>query len=390
MNMSEQNIDHLLSEVVDDGFMMPECGKISLRLLSAFRLSDEFKNIHGNYIVNHFPNGSGVRDAIESFKKYGNMPDVSIRTHRELIIDFIYTKTILGFTSWEYFAYGLQNKPTAEKLTFMKNANILRYYEVMNTDPRDIRDLGGKYRTYQRFTPYFKREIIRLTRAADKKLLEGFCSRHDTFMVKPTGSAMGRGIRKVHTADYASVDEMFADLLKDGYVICEELITPHESFVKINPGCVNTVRVFTYFNGEDVKIVCAWLKAGRGSAVVDNAGAGGMLAAIDEATGIVTTGAADEHGGNYPIHPDTGFVFKGYQVPFWKEALQITKTMAMQLPGVPMIGWDLALSADKGWQVIEGNEGGQLNLIQIPHKKGMLEELTERFEWKRYSADLQR
>lgn len=388
MKISELNFDYLLPEVVDDGFMMPECGKISLRLLSAFRISDEFKHIHGNYIVDHFPNGTGVRDAVESFKKYGKMT-VSISTHRDLIIDFIHTKTILGFTSWEYFAYGLQGKTTEEKLTFMKNANIFRYYKAMNTDPRDVRDLGSKYRTYLRFTPYFKREIIRLATPAHKKLLEDFCTRHDTFMVKPTGSAMGRGIRMVRTADYGNMDELFADLTKDQFVVCEELITPHESFKKINPGCVNTVRIFTHFNGKDVNIVCAWLKAGRGNAVVDNAGAGGMLAAIDEDTGIVTTGAADEHGGNYPVHPETGFVFKGYQVPFWNDALQIVKTMAAQLPGVAVIGWDMALSADKGWQVIEGNEGGQLNLIQIPHKRGMLEELTERFEWRRRSAELQ-
>lgn len=390
MKMAEQNIEFLLSEIVDDGFMLPECGKVSQRLLSTFRISDEFKTMYGNYILDYYPTGAGVLDAMEALKKYKHLEIVDIVEHRDTIIDFIYSKSVLGFAAWEYFAYGLEGKSTEEKLKFMKNTNIFRYYKALNTDARDAKTLGNKYNTYMRFMPFFKREMIRIKDKSDKELLRSFCSRHDTFMIKPVGSAMGRGIRLIHTADYADFDELCDNLFQDKSFICEELITPHESFVQINPGCVNTVRIFTYFNGMDTNIVCAWMKAGRANAVVDNAGAGGMLAAIDETTGIVITGAADEQGGVYPVHPETGFVFKGFQIPQWDEAINIVKTMASHLPGVAMIGWDLALSADKGWQVIEGNEGGQVNLIQIPHKKGMLNELTERFEWKKNRRHLRR
>lgn len=390
MKMNENNINYLLSEVVDDGFMLPDCGKVSQLLLSTLRISDEFKAMYGNYILDNYPTGAGVRDAIEVLKKYKKLDDVNITDHRDAIVDFIYSKSVLGFSNWEYFAYGLENKTIDEKLEFMKNSNIFRYYKALNTDIRDVRTLGSKYLTYTHFAPFFKREVIRVRNQSDKSLLQSFASRHSSFMVKPVAAAMGRGIQIVNVSDYSSFDEMYVDVFQGGSFVCEELITPHESFVQINPGCVNTVRIFTYFNGMDTNIVCAWMKAGRANAVVDNAGAGGMLAAIDETTGIVITGAADEQGGVYPVHPETGFVFKGFQIPQWDEAINIVKTMASHLPGVAMIGWDLALSADKGWQVIEGNEGGQVNLIQIPHKKGMLNELTERFEWKKNRRHLRR
>lgn len=388
MKIADQNINYILSEVVDDGFMLPECRNVSQRLLSAFRVSDEFKTVYGNYILENFPNGAGVRDAVEALKKYKYLEKVDVREWRNTIIDFIYTKSVLGFTSWEYFAYGFENKSTEEKLTFMKNSNIFRYYKALNTDVQDIRKLGNKFQTYLTFKPYFKREIIRVRGLDDKEKLQAFCFRHEAFMVKPIGSALGRGIRLVRVQDYPNIDDLYTDLYQDKTFICEELIIPHHSFVQMNPSCVNTVRVFSYYNGSDVRIVCAWMKAGRGTAVVDNAGAGGMLAAIDENTGIVSTDAADEAGGTYRIHPDTGFVFKGFQIPQWNEAINIVKQMAPKLPGVPMIGWDLALSEDKGWQVIEGNEGGQVCLIQIPHKKGMLKQLTERFEWEKHRAKL--
>ena len=48
MKITGQNINYILSEVVDDGFILPECGKVSHRLLSAFRVSDEFKAVYGN------------------------------------------------------------------------------------------------------------------------------------------------------------------------------------------------------------------------------------------------------------------------------------------------------------------------------------------------------
>lgn len=381
MNLIDKDIKYVLSEIVNDGFMLPPCSKVSATLLSAFLVSEEFKAVYEKYILEYYPHGEGIRKAINALKKYRHLEEVDFDEYRDTILDLIYTKNVLGFYTWEYFAYGLENKSIEEKLAFLKNENIFRYYKTMNQDSHASHTLLNKYQAYQLFRDFFKREMIQVRTAADKETLRSFCFRHNSFILKPVGESMGKGIRLINTEDYYSFEELYADLNQDATFVCEELITPHESFVQVNPGCVNTVRIFTYNNGTDVRIVCAWMKAGRGNAVVDNAGAGGMIAAIDENTGIVVTGAADEMGGEFPVHPETGFVFEGFQIPYWDDALSLVKSAAPRLPGVPMIGWDLALSADKGWQIIEGNNRGQVNLIQIPYKKGMLDILTERFDW---------
>lgn len=121
---------------------------------------------------------------------------------------------------------------------------------------------------------------------------------------------------------------------------------------------------------------------------MDNGGTGGVLAAADIGTGTVYTDAADESGHVFPAHPDTGFVFKGFQIPRWEELKKMVLELAPALPGVPLIGWDAALSKNKGWQLIEGNECGMINLIQVPTKKGDRKQLEAAFEWDKHCKKL--
>lgn len=388
--MEIKDIDILYRQIVKGNFMLPEARNIQEKILSVFRLTDEFRSLYGNYLLEQYANGAGVRDALDAVKKYKKLESVDVEAYRDLIVDFVYTKSVLGFNTWEYFAYGFENMPIRERLKFMKATNILQYYKDMNTDAEAAGILRVKYNAYHTLRDFYKREMIRIGSSAEKQKLADFAEKYESFMVKPVNDALGRGVRRICAKDYPDTDALFADVFRGKPVVCEELVVPHSSFVQINPSCVNTLRVFTYNNGKQVSIVCAWMKAGRGDAVVDNAGAGGMLAAIDTASGIVETDAADEMGGRYAVHPDTGFAFKGFQIPQWEEAVAMVKEMALYFPTIPMIGWDIALSADKGWQTIEGNEGGQINVIQIPYQKGMLAELTKRFEWEKYKKAVEK
>lgn len=376
--------DFDVEEIMNEEIMLLAPGAIQNKFLNLYRLTDEFKKLYGEYIFDNYPKGAGVRDAVEAFKKYKGLDQVDIYEYKDRIIDFIYCKMVLGFMAYEYFSYDLENKSMRERLDFMTNRDIFTYYEAMNTDRASSRVLGSKYRTYTRFKPYFKRDIVCVKGDEDKEQFLDFCTYNERFIVKPVNAALGRGIRLVNVRDWLDKEALFKELRKEKNIICEELIVQDPRLAQIHPGSVNSLRVFTYFNGETTTIVCAWLKAGRGNAAIDNAGAGGMLAAIDETTGIVTTDASDEMARTFETHPDTGFRFKGFQIPHWEELIDMLKKMAPLLPGVPMIGWDVALSAEKGWQVIEGNEMGQLNLIQIATKTGMRKLLTERFEWSKH------
>ena len=152
---------------------------------------------------------------------------------------------------------------------------------------------------------------------------------------------------------------------------------------RLHPASVNSLRIFTYYNGREASVVLAWLKAGRGGSIVDNGSAGGMLAAVDIDTGIVISDARDEDNRTYPVHPDTGAVFKGMQLEDWEEVTAMAKELAAIVPEVRLVGWDIALSRDHGWQLIEGNRLGMFNLLQVPTQKGMRKDFEKRIGWKK-------
>ena len=112
-----------------------------------------------------------------------------------------------------------------------------------------------------------------------------------------------------------------------------------DSIKAIHPTSVNSVRIYTYINTHDEPtLVMSFIKAGQHGAIIDNVGPGGMLAAVDVNTGVIFTDAADEVGNMFSAHPDTGFVFKGFQIPRWEELKKMVLEIAPIFPGVKMIG----------------------------------------------------
>ena len=75
-----------------------------------------------------------------------------------------------------------------------------------------------------------------------------------------------------------------------------------------------------YDNGK-VHILWPWMKVGRAGSFVDNSGSGGMGVAIDIETGKLNSSGKDENGNVFDKHPDTGLIFKGYELPDWESAL---------------------------------------------------------------------
>ena len=358
---------------------------VQLKLLNTYRLTDEYRKAYGNYIIDNYPNGKGVTMAINAIKKFKHIENVNIKKHRNLIIDLMYSLSVLGFQHLEYFCYGFENISIKERLTFMSNLDIIHYYEVFNKNKEAAHILGNKWETYLKFKKYFKREIINVTNKSDKKEFLEFAKNFDKFIIKPTTGTMGKRIEIIDTKKYNSLENVYKYIISlNTDVICEELVKQDKAFRQLHEESVNTVRVSTYCNNNKVKIVCVYMKIGCGNSIVDNAGSGGMLTTVDNKTGTVITDACNENAVTFITHPDTGFKFKGFKIPRYNELIKLAKEVALQLPEVPLIGWDFALSENKGWQLIEGNEGGQIFAAQIPLKKGKKAEYEKAFEWKKW------
>ena len=106
---------------------------------------------------------------------------------------------------------------------------------------------------------------------------------------------------------------------------------------------VNTLRIHTICFDRDVTVFHPYIRIGRGKSVVDNAGSGGVFTSCNPETGEVLT-VVDEYGNIYTNRPDTGFPLIGFMVPYWKEANETAKKLALHNTDIHYASLDLAFT----------------------------------------------
>ena len=115
---------------------------------------------------------------------------------------------------------------------------------------------------------------------------------------------------------------------------------------------------------------------GIGNSIVDNTGSGGIIASVDEESGIVYTKAISEfYSHKYIRHPDSKKIILGLQMPDWDNLIQIVKEAAMVLSEMRYVAWDFAHTND-GWVLVEANGSGKFGM-QMTDKIGRKNELLE-------------
>lgn len=152
-----------------------------------------------------------------------------------------------------------------------------------------------------------------------------------------------------------------ADIIGSEYIIQRRLVQ-HEALSRINPSCVNTVRIITIIGqqSQEPRIFAHFLRLGVNSPV-DNRATGGMAVRIDE-DGMLR-GNGISHQGQYKRHPVTEFEFEGYHLPFWSELKQLVIDAHLVLKHIPTIGWDVAITPD-GPVLVEANDNWEICGVQ--------------------------
>ena len=202
---------------------------------------------------------------------------------------------------------------------------------------------------------------------------KSFLAEYGSLILKGLNGSFGKGIQIVD-ASLLETDNWQEKLAKDypkGFV-AEELIRQADVLAQLHPQSVNTLRIHTICYDGQVEVFHPYIRVGRGSSVVDNAGSGGVFSSCDPETGEILT-MADETGNTYTNHPDNGFRLVGFRVPKWEEAFAMARQLALHDPSIHYAGWDLALT-DAGWVLVEGNPRAQL-VFQISEQKGFRPEL---------------
>jgi len=94
----------------------------------------------------------------------------------------------------------------------------------------------------------------------------------------------------------------------------------------------------------------------------------------------VNTNAFSETEDIYEYHPSTNVKIEGFEIPKWKELVEITDKIGRHFPNIRYIGWDMVLSK-KGWCIMEGNFAGEC-MWQLMYGRGMRKEMEELIGWK--------
>ncbi len=208
----------------------------------------------------------------------------------------------------------------------------------------------------------------------DKEGIENVFSIDIDAFAKPFGGQMGDGAFALKVKDSlvyvdgklcSQIDDLIQTISKTDYVIQERVIQ-HPQLNKLCSTAVNTIRLLTLITpDQDVIAFRAGLRIGREGSSVDNCAKGGIFVGIDMNTGrLLKKGIIKPPYGNTVYqHPDNGVVFEGFEIPYFKEAVEMAKELHSKLYRIHSVGWDIAISPD-GPIFIEGNSRWEVSGTQ--------------------------
>lgn len=295
----------------------------------------------------------------------------------DLVMDMEFTRRIIGYGHNGYSMFRLAEKTIPERREFISGKERLMLLPDINT-AESIAILDDKLLTYERLKDHFGRDMISIDSEKDYFRFKSFFENNDAAVIKPRFDSLGKGIRLIHKSEIKNYRKYFLKLV-DEYrrFLLEGFIEAADEIKALNPDSVNTVRIIAYFDGENTSIRSASMRIGHKGSFVDNAGAGGLTVAIDKKTGMIDSDGCDERGFRYERHPDTGIKFNGYQLPEWDKALAVVYDVSGRIEGAKYVGWDLALTKDHEWVIVEANGKTGFFGAQAPHDNGRRREFLK-------------
>jgi len=279
----------------------------------------------------------------------------------------------------DYNLFEFYNLTPAQRKTFVTrgiNDRLVRKYNDKSL--WHIFDNKDEFNTL--FAKYVGRDWM-LLNADNFDAFEKFVKKYPVFFYKPRSLSCGWGIDKISVSEDDNLRDLFDRLMSLGGGLIEQPIIQHSEMMRMYPSSVNTVRLVTINDGNEVDIVFAFLRVGNGGRVVDNLNSGGMAAPINPETGVVTHPAADKDYKAYDVHPATGTSFVGFKIPRFEEAVALAKEAATVEPRMGYVGWDIAVKEDE-LCLVEANSFPGHDILQlpphVPEKVGLMSRI-ERF-----------
>ncbi len=208
----------------------------------------------------------------------------------------------------------------------------------------------------------------------------------DHLFFRPLSGNGGKGCFKLSKSNLEEELKQKGDTILNSEYIYTKVVEQHQSINQIHDKCINTLRIVTLITFEGaIEIISAFMRFGVGKNAVDNASSGGFFVGINHDDGTLKSKGhfLPQYGGQEIYkHPDSGFKFEGFKIPFYKEACETVINGVKAIPN-RFIGWDIAIS-NMGPVIIEANTKPHMQMSNIAdggmlknkHIKNVMTELS--------------
>ena len=279
----------------------------------------------------------------------------------------------------DYFYFRFYDKDHIDRLKWAGTGYLYEYQLRMN--PQHCRQiLENKIEFLNAYSDFVKRDFASIESLKNEpyKAVKLLNNPSGKIVLKLSGGQVGAEVKVFNTQSFTP-QTLQLEMQAHYFDLAEEYVVQHNALMALSPSGLNTIRIFTQLDGNNVVFLGARLRISVNSQV-DNLGAGNIAAPVDMFTGIVNGPGvySDITKKNEVYHPVTHQQIEGFQVPFWKETLTMVEKAALLHPQNRSIGWDIAIT-NEGPELIEGNHNWCKLLWQLPVKQG-LKHLIENYK----------
>lgn len=206
-----------------------------------------------------------ILSKIELVNQNDNIPKLKI------IFDMIYSSIRFKSSFQDYFEFQFYNKNLEERNTYLTTGKAYEFHNLMNK--KEKRYIFKKKNLFmKKFDKFINRDYLFIKDNFEE--FNSWVTGKNKFIAKPNEGAVGKGIEILDTNDFKSIQDLFEFLKNNNLNLIEELIKQKDELNEINPSSVNTLRIVTVRNNNNIDIVGALLRMSKDN-FVDNLARGG-------------------------------------------------------------------------------------------------------------------
>lgn len=274
----------------------------------------------------------------------------------------------------DYFCFRFFELKDSERSKWAGTGFMYEYQLRMN--PKGSRELlENKIQFLNHYKLLVKRMFLHISGfSSDSVELNEMLRKSERLVLKGSRGQVGKEVEVINSETYTP-QTLLDFMKKHHYDLIEEYVIQHPSLNALSPSGLNTVRIITQKDNDEIIFLAARLRISVNSPV-DNMGAGNIAAPVDLKTGIVTGPGvfSDITRDSASVHPVTGIKIEGFRIPHWERVLELAGTAAQNASGNRSVGWDIAVT-EEGVELIEGNHNWCKLLWQLPVNRGLKADL---------------